>query len=108
MGKSLTMANEVLQARLAGLKKMESSEFLGKEIADLTELIKEVEEKVADFEEMKAQVTKKMKGLNKDDGNPSAEEKPAAAIAVKRKNKIIQMSTLYTLYAESTIYTEFN
>jgi len=82
---SLMMANEVLQARLAGLKKMESSEFLGKEIADLTELIKEVEEKVADFEEMKAQVTKKMKGLNKDDGNPSAEEKPAAAIAVKRK-----------------------
>jgi len=82
---SLTMANEVLQARLAGLKKMESSEFLGKEIADLTELIKEVEEKVADFEEMKAQVTKKMKGLNKDDGNPSVEEKPAAAIAVKRK-----------------------
>merc|ERR1712112_153266 len=82
---SLTMANEVLQARLAGLKKMESSEFLSKEIADLTELIKEVEEKVADFEEMKAQVTKKMKGLNKEDGNPSAEEKPAAAIAVKRK-----------------------
>merc|ERR1712058_201103 len=40
---SLTMANEVLQSRLAGLKKMESSEFLGKEIADLTELIKEVE-----------------------------------------------------------------
>merc|ERR1712112_54257 len=79
---SLTMANEVLQARLAGLKKMESSEFLGKEIADLTELIKEVEEKVADFEEMKAQVSKKMKGLSKDDGNPSA-EKPAAAIVVK-------------------------
>merc|ERR1719308_198813 len=62
---SLTMANDVLQARLAGLKKMESSEFLGKEIADLTELIKEVDEKVADFEEMKAQVMKKMKGLNK-------------------------------------------
>merc|ERR1712025_182979 len=82
---SLMMANEVLQARLAGLKKMESSEFLGKEIADLTELIKEVEEKVADFEEMKVQVTKRMKGLNKDDGNPSVEEKPAAAIAVKRK-----------------------
>jgi len=82
---SLTMANEVLQSRLAGLKKMESSEFLGKEIADLTELIKEVEEKVADFEEMKAQVTKKMKGLNKEDGNSLAEEKPAAAIAVKRK-----------------------
>jgi len=82
---SLTMANEVLQARLAGLKKMESSEFLGKEIADLAELIKEVEEKVADFEEMKAHVTKKMKGLNKEDGNTSAEEKPAAAIAVKRK-----------------------
>merc|ERR1712058_114506 len=81
---SLTMANEVLQARLAGLKKMESSEFLGKEIADLVELIKEVEEKVADFEEMKAQVTKK-KGLNKEDGNSSAVEKPAAAIAVKRK-----------------------
>merc|ERR1712025_653984 len=82
---SLTMANEVLQARLAGLKKMESSEFLGKEIADLTELIKEVEAKVADFEEMKAQVTKKMKGLTKEAGNTSAEEKPAAAIAVKRK-----------------------
>merc|ERR1712025_615804 len=82
---SLTMANEVLQARLAGLKKMESSEFLGKEIADLTELIKEVEEKVADIEEMKAQVIKKMKSLNKEDGNPSAEEKPTAAIAVKRK-----------------------
>merc|ERR1712098_975874 len=82
---SLTMANEVLQARLAGLKKMESSEFLGKEIADLTALIKEVEAKVADFEEMKAQVTKKMKGVNKEDENPSAEEKPAAAIAVKRK-----------------------
>merc|ERR1712114_132579 len=54
---SLTMANQVLQARLAGLKKMESSEFLGKEIADLVGLIKEVEDKVADFEEMKAQVT---------------------------------------------------
>merc|ERR1712066_828867 len=66
---SLTMANEVLQARLAGLKKMESSEFLGKEIADLTELIKEVEEKVADFEEMKARITKKMKGLTKENGN---------------------------------------
>merc|ERR1712112_641345 len=83
--KSLTMANEVLQARLAGLKKMESSEFLGKEIADLAELINEVEEKVADFEEMKAQVTKKVKGLNKEDGSHSAEEKPAAAITVKRK-----------------------
>merc|ERR1712201_30001 len=82
---SLAMANEVLQARLAGLEKMESSEFLGKEIVDLAELIKEVEDKVADFEEMKAQVTKKMKGLTKEDGNPSAEEKPAAAIAVKRK-----------------------
>jgi len=81
---SLTMANEVLQARLVGLRKMESSEFLGKEIADLVDLIKEVEEKVADFEEMKAQVTKK-KGLNKEDGNSSAVEKPAAAIAVKRK-----------------------
>merc|ERR1712098_939536 len=83
---SLTMANEVLQARLASLKKMESSEFLGKEIADLTELIKEVEEKVADFEEMKEQVTKKMKGLKKEAGNPSAEEKPVSAIAVKRKD----------------------
>merc|ERR1712112_244101 len=82
---SLTLANEVLQARLASLKKMESSEFLGKDIADLTELIKEVEEKVADFEEMKAQVSKKMKDMNKDVGNPSTEEKPAAAIAVKRK-----------------------
>merc|ERR1712112_498501 len=81
---SLSMANEVLQARLDGLKKMESSEFLGKEIADLAELIKEVEEKVADFDEMKAQVTKKMKGLNKEDGNSSAVEKPAAAIAIKR------------------------
>merc|ERR1712098_484856 len=83
---SLTMANEVLQARLAGLKKMESSEFLGKEIADLTELIKEVEEKVAAFGEMKEQVTKKMKGLKKEAGNPSAEEKPVSAIAVKRKD----------------------
>merc|ERR1712112_725452 len=81
---SLTLANEVLHARLAGLKKMESSEFLGKEIADLAELIKEVEEKVADFDEIKAQVTKKMKGLNKEDGNSSAVEKPAAAIAIKR------------------------
>jgi len=82
---SLAMANEVLQARLAGLKKMESSEFLGKEIADLVGLIKEVEDKVADFEEMKAQVTKKMKGLNEEDGDLSAVEKPAAAIAIKRK-----------------------
>merc|ERR1712025_827927 len=60
---SLAMANDVLQARLAGLKKMESSEFLGKEIADLVELIKEVEDKVADFEEMKAQVTEEDEGL---------------------------------------------
>jgi len=79
------MANEVLHARLAGLKKMESSEFLGKEITDLVELIKEVEDKVADFEEMKAQVTKKMKGFNEEDGHLSAVERPAAAIAVKRK-----------------------
>jgi len=81
---SLTLANGVLHARLSGLKKMESSEFLSKEIVDLTDLMKEVEEKVADFEDMKAQVSKKMKGMIKE-GAGDIVEKPASSIAVKRK-----------------------
>merc|ERR1712066_568038 len=75
--KSLTLANGVLHARLSGLKKMESSGFLSKEIVDLTDLMKEVEEKVADFEEMKAQVSKKMKGMIKEEAGDIV-EKPAS------------------------------
>ena len=43
----MTNAISVLSARLENLKKMESSEFLQKDIVDLQDLIKEIKEKIA-------------------------------------------------------------
>jgi len=82
---SLGRASEVLKVRLGNLQKMESSDFLSKEIADLTDLIKEVKEKVADFEDLKTQATKKLKGMTEQSGG--AEDKPVASIAIKRKEE---------------------
>jgi len=81
---SFARASEVLKIRLANLQKMESSDFLSKEIADLTDLIKEVNEKATDFEDLKTQVAKKLKGISQSGG---AEDKPVASIAIKRREE---------------------
>jgi len=81
---SFARASEVLKIRLANLQKMESSDFLSKEIADLTDLIKEVNEKATDFEDLKTQVAKKLKVISPSGG---AEDKPVASIPIKRKEE---------------------
>merc|ERR1712098_949384 len=69
---SMQNAVEVLSTRLENLKKMESSEFLDKEIR----------EKVSDFKDMKTSAPKKLKEAFSE--NPIS-DKPASSIAVKRK-----------------------
>jgi len=80
---SLAEASEVLKTRLGNLQKMESSDFLSKEMADLDDLIKEVNDKIVDFGDMKTQVSKKLRDMSEQAGMSS--DKPAATIAVKRK-----------------------
>jgi len=79
---SMNSAVEVLSVRLENLKKMESSEFLEKEIVDLQELVKEIRDKVSDFKEMKTSAPKKLKEAFSE--NPIS-DKPASSIAIKRK-----------------------
>jgi len=79
---SMQNAVEVLSTRLENLKKMESSEFLDKEIVDLKDLVKEIREKVSDFKDMKTSAPKKLKEAFSE--NPIS-DKPASSIAVKRK-----------------------
>jgi len=79
---SMQSAVEVLSTRLENLKKMESSEFLDKEIVDLKDLVKEIREKVSDFKDMKTSAPKKLKEAFSE--NPIS-DKPASSIAVKRK-----------------------
>merc|ERR1712003_231954 len=69
-------------------KKMKSSEFLQKEMTDLQELVKEIEEKVVDFKEMKAEATKKLKEAFSGASEAGATaEKPVSSIMVKRKSE---------------------
>merc|ERR1712126_679014 len=79
---SMNSAVEVLSVRLENLKKMESSEFLEKEIVDLQELVKEIRDKVSDFKDMRTSAPKKLKEAFSE--NPIS-DKPASSIAVKRK-----------------------
>jgi len=79
---SMNSAVEVLSTRLENLKKMESSEFLEKEIVDLNELVKEIREKMSDFKDMKTSAPKKLKETFSE--NPIS-DKPASSIAIKRK-----------------------
>jgi len=81
---SMTNAISVLSARLENLKKMESSEFLGKEMQDLEELIKDIKEKIIDFKEMKTQATTKLKEAFAG-ASISSDVKPVSSIAVKKK-----------------------
>jgi len=79
---SMNSAVEVLSSRLVNLRKMESSEFLEKEIVDLQDLVKEIREKVSDFKDMRTSSPKKLKeAFSK---NPIS-DKPASSIAIKRK-----------------------
>lgn len=79
---SLCCAISVLSSRLENLKKMETSEFLEKEIVDLQELVKEVEDTKADIKEMKSQPSKKLKeSLG---GSSISGEMPVSSIAVKK------------------------
>jgi len=79
---SMNSAVEVLSARLENLIKMESSEYLEKEIVDLKDLVKEIREKVSDFKDMKTSAPKKLKEAFSE--NPIS-DKPASSIAIKRK-----------------------
>jgi len=82
----MVAAVSVLSARLLNLKKMESSEFLEKEMTDLQELVKEIEEKVVDFKDMKAEATKKLKeAFSGAAETASVGDKPVSSIMVKRK-----------------------
>merc|ERR1711864_13577 len=67
----LTSAIDVLKTRVCNLQKMESSEHLTKEIFDLEELIKEIDEKLADHNDMKVDASK-----------------TTSNIAVKRKEEV--------------------
>merc|ERR1712098_427238 len=81
---SMTNAISVLSARLENLKKMEPSEFLGKEMQDLEELIKDIKEKIIDFKEMKTQATTKLKEAFAG-ASISSDVKPVSSIAIKKK-----------------------
>merc|ERR1712098_589985 len=81
---SMTNAISVLSARLENLKKMESSEFLGKEMQDLEELIKDIKEKIIDFKEMKTQATTQLKEAFAG-ASISSDVKPVSSIAIKKK-----------------------
>jgi len=85
----MVAAVSVLSARLLNLKKMESSEFLEKEMTDLQELVKEIEEKVVDFKDMKAEATKKLKeAFSGTSEAASVGDKPVSSIMVKRKPEV--------------------
>jgi len=79
---SMNNAVDVLSSRLVNLRKMESSEFLEKEIVDLQDLVKEIREKVSDFKDMRTSAPKKLKEAFSE--NPIS-DKPASSIAIKRK-----------------------
>jgi len=79
---SMNSAVDVLSSRLVNLRKMESSEFLEKEIVDLQDLVKEIREKVSDFKDMRTSAPKKLKEAFSE--NPIS-DKPASSIAIKRK-----------------------
>merc|ERR1712133_216591 len=79
---SMNSAVEVLSTRLENLTKMESSEYLDKEIVDLKDLVKEIREKVSDFKDMKTSAPKKLKEAFSE---TPISDNPASSIAVKRK-----------------------
>jgi len=83
----LTSAIDVLKTRVCNLQKMESSEHLTKEIFDLEELIKEIDEKLADHNDMKVEASKTIKQCFSADGAGDA-GKTTSNIAVKRKEEV--------------------
>jgi nuclear autoantigenic sperm protein len=81
---SMSNAVEVLNSRIDTLKKMESSENLTKEILELQELVKDIQEKAADHQNLKAEKSTKLEeGFS---GSESKSDKVASSIAVKRKD----------------------
>jgi len=77
-------AVNVLKSRIDNLKKMESSENLNKEILELQDLINDIREKVADHENMKAEISTKLEEGFSGSGI-TAVDKAVSNIAIKRK-----------------------
>merc|ERR1712000_186490 len=82
---SLESAISVLKQRIENLQKMESSEYLTKEISELQELIKE---KVVDHGDMKASASKKIKECFSSESG-SSDAKVVSSIGVKRRKILL-------------------
>merc|ERR1712000_34784 len=89
---SLESAISVLKQRIQNLQKMESSEYLTKEISELQELIKEIKEKVVDHGDMKASASKKIKECFSSESG-SSDAKVVSSIGVKRKEDLAEHKT---------------
>jgi len=81
---SMNNAVNVLKSRVDNLKKMESSENLNKEILELQDLVNDIGEKVADYQNMKTEISTKLKEGFSGSGITSV-DKAVSSIAVKRK-----------------------
>jgi len=85
---SMKNAMSVLETRVANLQKIESSDYLRKEVEELNELIKEIKEVIVDHKSMKAESSKKIKLDFSANTDSSGSEKVVSNIAVKRKEDV--------------------
>jgi len=81
---SMNNAVNVIKSRIDNLKKMESSDNLSKEILELQDLVNDIREKVADYQNVKAELSSKLKEGFSGSGS-TAVDKAVSSIAVKRK-----------------------
>jgi len=78
----LRNAIEVLETRISNLGKMETSQYLAKEINDLEDLVTEIKEKIEDHKNMEAA---KKEGINTKIGFSGSDDKPVSNIGIKAK-----------------------
>jgi len=81
---SMNNAVNVIKSRIDNLKKMESSDNLSKEILELQDLVDDIREKVADYQNVKAELSTKLKEGFSGSGS-TAVDKAVSSIAVKRR-----------------------
>jgi len=77
----LRNAIAVLETRIANLGKMETSQYLAKEISDLEDLVTEIKEKIEDHKNME-----KAKAEGKETGFSGSDDKPVSNIGIKKKS----------------------
>merc|ERR1712002_182050 len=77
----LNNAISVLEARIANLGRMETSDNLDQEVGDLKDLVTEIKEKIDDYKNM---ATAKVEGRDSITGFPAGSDKPVSSIGIKK------------------------